>query len=498
MNHRYPFIKKFKTAQYNYIYDVHSNEIIRVAPLIYDIIDYINEDNTKPVIDKFKHKYSAGDISNNFETIKKVQSEHNCFSPQRPGIYSGFSSEDDVKYMLNTGISQLILNATSRCNNRCKYCFTSGRYYHSRKHGQKDMPLEIARKAVDFFIEKSRVNREKNTPAITIYGGEPILRFDLIQKTVELTKSKGVFEKYNFSFTTNGTLLNEDSIKYLVKNNISILISIDGPPRIHDRYRVFRNGRGTFNVIIKNLKRIQEYSRKYFENNITLNAVIAPPYDFDTIIDFFFGEKFMEPLKYKLSINFVNAYETTFFKDFKLQKEYENLQKELNRLKDRYKKALINGTYDDLTIEQQLFLKDFYNIERRPIKNLDDRFPPLGTCIPGKRRLFVDTYGKFFMCEKVGRYYEIGNVYDGFDYKRIYNFYVEYDRFFKKCEDCWAVRLCRKCFNNIRKGENFYERRKEKLCEIMVKKIEENLSIYCEIIEENPDAFKIFENVTMS
>ena len=360
------------------------------------------------------------------------------------------------------------------------------------------MPLEILSKAVDFFIEKSRGNREENTPTITFYGGEPILRFDLIQKTVEMTKAKGFFEKYNFSFTTNGTLLNEESIKYLVTNNISILISIDGPPKIHDRYRVFGNGRGTFNMIIKNLKRIKEYSRKYFENNITLNAVISPPYDFDAIIDFFFGEKFMEPLKYKLSINFVNAYETKFIRDFKLEKEHENLQKDLNRLKYRYKEALINGTYDELTIEKQLFLKDFYNIALRPIKKLDDRFPPLGTCVPGKRRLFVDTCGKFFMCEKVGRYYEIGNVYDGFDYKRIYKFYVEYDRFFKNCGDCWAMRLCRKCFNNIRKGENFYKRRKEKMCDRMVKKIEENLRIFCEVIEENPDAFKIFENVTVS
>ena len=41
------------------------------------------------------------------------------------------------------------------------------------------------------------------------------------------------------------------------------------------------------------------------------------------------------------------------------------------------------------------------------------------------------------MCEKVGHYYEIGNVYDGFDYRRIYDFYLNYDRFFKECENCW-------------------------------------------------------------
>jgi hypothetical protein len=51
-----PFIKKLKTANYNYIYDIHSNELIRVIPLIYDIIDEIAENNADQVVEKFKCK----------------------------------------------------------------------------------------------------------------------------------------------------------------------------------------------------------------------------------------------------------------------------------------------------------------------------------------------------------------------------------------------------------------------------------------------------------
>ncbi|NIM11502.1 MAG: hypothetical protein GTO45_16400 [Candidatus Aminicenantes bacterium] len=86
----------------------------------------------------------------------------------------------------------------------------------------------------------------------------------------------------------------------------------------------------------------------------------------------------------------------------------------------------------------------------------------------------------------------------GIDYKRIYNFYKEYDRFFSDCKDCWALRLCSKCFDNIRKGERFDEDRKREMCKSFLKKIEENLIIYCEIIESKPDAFKFFENVKIT
>ncbi|NIM11493.1 MAG: radical SAM protein [Candidatus Aminicenantes bacterium] len=490
-----PFIKKLKTANYNYIYDVHSNELIRVTPLIYDIIDEIAENNADQVVEKYKSKYEPNDIRESFASIKKAHTEHNYFSFHRPEIFSGFSSEYDVKYMLDSGLSQLILELSTRCNQSCKYCSVSGRY---SQNGKQDMPPHIAKKAVDFFVERIAVNRKETTPAVTFYGGEVLKRFDLLKEVVEWTKSKGVFQKYRFSLTTNGTLLTDEIIAYFVENNISILLSLDGPKKIHNRFRVFRNGKGTFDAIMKNLERIQQYSRDYFLNLISFNTVITPPYDFDAVIDFFFASEFLSPLKHKVRINFVDAYETSFFRDFQLEGEKKNLRKEFTKLRNRYKEALINGTHEELTVENSLFLQDFYAIVRRPLETLPRQYPPKGSCIPGQRRLFVNTQGKFYMCEKVGSNYEIGNVDGGIDYKRIYNFYREYDRFFSDCKDCWALRLCTKCFNNIRQGERFDEVRKKELCKSMLRNIEENFVIYCEIMESKPDAFKFFENVKIT
>ncbi len=493
-----PVIKKIKTKKNNYIYDVNSNELVRVNQVIYDIIDDIGENSPQSVIAKFKHKYEVDEILRYYESLKKARRE-NHFSDHRPEISSGFKSENDLKYVLNSNLNQIILELTARCNHRCGYCSFSGKYPLKRKHEERDMTFEIAKKAVDYFLARSRnESGDGKNGAITYYGGEPLLRFDLIKGVVELTKKKGVFKKYRFSLTTNGTLLSNEIIDYFVRNEISILISLDGPKKYHDRYRVFGNGQGTFDAIINNLKRIKRYSPDYFKNNISFNSVISPPYDFDAVINFFYKRKFFEPFRYKAKINFVDANDTTFFKDFKLEKDKENLDNELKKLLNRYKKALIKGEHEKLTIEKQLFLEDFHSIACRPGEPLGQQFPPLGSCIPGQRRLFVDTSGKFYMCERVGSNYEIGNVDDGFNFRRICDFYEMYDEFFKDCGHCWALRLCKKCFNSIRRGPAFDEQRKKEMCMRKLRHIEKNLITFCEIVEKNTDAFKFLEEVTVS
>ncbi len=490
-----PIIKKLKTQNYSYIYDVNSNEIFRVNEIIYDIIDLYNK-GLDFIVSKFRHKYNSEDLVKYFNEIKKARKK-NFYSGLRPEISSCIKSAGDVKYLLKTGLNQIILDLTTKCNLRCKYCTFSGHYLYRRTHGNSDMTFETAKKAIDFFIEKSKNNQNELSPAITFYGGEPLLRFDLIKDVVELIKTYGLYEKYQYSLTTNGILLTDEVLEYFVQNNISILVSLDGGKEQHDRHRVFGNGGGTFDKIMRNLRKVKKYSKEYFESNISFNAVITPPYDFDKFIDFFFKNKLLSPIKHKIIINFVDSYATTFFDDFNLENERNNLSKEMNKLRDRYKNALINGTCEKLTIEKHLFLEDFYNLSCRVLGMIDKKFPPLGSCVIGRRRLFVNTVGKFYMCEKVGENYEIGDINKGFDYIKIFNFYKNYDEFFTDCKFCWALRLCKKCFNDVNKKETLYKRRKENLCEKMKKTVERNLITFCEITEKNPNAFKVFKGVKM-
>lgn len=489
-----PFIKKFRTDRYNYIYDVNSNEILRVDRIVYDMVDSVGTHDIDAIIDKFKDTYQPEDIVKSHENIKKAR-QKNYFSDHRPEISSGIESENDVKTLLESGIRQIVLNVTTRCNLNCRYCTFSGNYSVNKGRKKDDMSFKTAKKAIDFFIKNSPGTQNETPAAVTFYGGEPLLTFGLIKEVVELMKGLKLADKYNFSLTTNGTLLTKDVIEYFVKNNISILISLDGPKEINDRYRVFNNGKGTFDRVIKNISQIRKYSREYFSNKVSFNSIICPPYQFDSVIDFFYRKELFAPLNEKIRIDFVDSYDTTFFEDFHLEDEWKGVGNELNNFIIRFKKALINGEYEKLTVEKHFFSEAFYNIACRNKETMGKKYPPLGTCVPGKRRLFVSTGGTFFMCEKVNENHEIGNVDEGFNLKRIYDFYKKYDEFFKDCKYCWALRLCKKCFNDIRRGADFDQQRKETMCKNILRNLEKNLIVFCEIIEKNPTAFKIFKDV---
>lgn len=492
-----PFVKRFRTKSGPYIYDVNSNELIRVNNPLYDIIEEIGVKDTKAIVDKWRHRYSEKEIRKSVKDIDDARQKHRLFSDHRPLISSGYTSTEHIKKNLEHNLNQIILEVTSRCNQRCKYCTFSGRYSYSRQHGEEDMPVDIALKAVEYFIENSKGKSEKIRPVISFYGGEPILNLNLIKKIVGYTKEKGVFDRFSFSLTINGTLLTDEAISFFADNDMMIMVSLDGPKEIHDRYRVFPSGKGTFDTTLANLKKIKRYYPVYFKDKVSINAVISPPYPFASVITFFSRRKLFEPIKESVIINPVNGCDTTFFHDFDLEDELKKLPVEFHKLRMKYKRALIRGQYDRLTIEKSLLLDDFFAISRRKMQPLEEAAPPFGACLPGQRRLLVNTKGKFFMCERVGANYEIGDVENGLNFKRIYDFITAYDEFFKECSNCWALRLCKKCFKDFHKGADFDHNRKRGLCKVMLEEIETNLIIFCEILEKKQDAFKVFENVVM-
>jgi len=483
-----PFIKKFKTEKNYYIYDVNSNKILQVNETVFDIVDYING-KKEEIFKKFNHKYSIHNINKNLQLTNRAKTRDRILSPNRPNISFGYKSINDIKCASNSNLSHLVLELTERCNQSCKYCGFSGRYSHIRAHGKKDMSFKTAKKAIDFFIKRS-----KKKLSIGFYGGEPLLRFDFIKEIIEYVKDKKQTE-YEFNFTTNGTLFREEMIRYFSKNNVLILISLDGPKHIHNRYRVFKNGKGTYNAISNNLKKIKKICPDFFTNNISYNVVLAPPYDFESIEDFFYKNPLFELRQDHILYSVVDPHKTTFFNDFNLEDDEKKINKEIGKLRNRYKNSLIEGNYNNLTIEKQLFNKDFSRINNRPMDLIRDEFAPQGTCFPGTRKLFVNVDGNFYMCERVNSNYSIGNVNHGFNHRRIYNFLKKYEEFFKDCKYCWALRLCMKCFNNIRNGDSFSEARKEKVCSNNLYKIENNLLDYCEIREKNAEAFKPFKNI---
>lgn len=160
------------------------------------------------------------------------------------------------------------LSLTHDCNLACKYC------YAGRKH-KSDMSLPTAQKAVDFTLGLASARRRVS---FSFFGGEPLLCFDLMVEIVRYIRSRqqDLARPVSLSMTTNGTLLTEPVLEFLARENVDVCISIDGTAAVHDRNRVYRDGRGTLADVARNLSvALAELT------SVQVNAVYGP----DTLDD---------------------------------------------------------------------------------------------------------------------------------------------------------------------------------------------------------------------
>jgi len=166
----------------------------------------------------------------------------------------------------------LLLKVTDGCNLKCKYC------YCKQKGSCKKMSFSTAKKSVDYFL-----NKFKNFKyfCISFSGGESLLNFDVIRKTVFYAQKKAKRTLFGgellFQLYTNGVLLSPAINKFLFRNGFLIRISIDGPDYIHNAYRKFANGEGSYNIVMANaIALLKLYKTKNMERRITINSVFSP------------------------------------------------------------------------------------------------------------------------------------------------------------------------------------------------------------------------------
>ena len=127
------------------------------------------------------------------------------------------------------------LHITTGCNMSCGYCY-------SPPKGKNDMSLEIARQSIDYIAEHYPPNT-----GIIFFGGEPLLRKDLIKETIAYSKTKSTY--FHYKVTTNGLLLDADFLEYANNEGLQVSISVDGNRQAHNTFRNFPDGTHTFNIL---------------------------------------------------------------------------------------------------------------------------------------------------------------------------------------------------------------------------------------------------------
>ena len=173
---------------------------------------------------------------------------------------------------------------TEQCNFRCRYCYETFSDIFMKKDIQNILLS---------FISKN-ISKYKDLH-IAWFGGEPLIALDTI-----LTMSEDIQQichrhkkSYTASTTTNGYLLDTETFRKLLKANVLYYqITIDGLEESHNAQRPLRDGRGSFDRIIKNLENIRDEikSRMFritIRTNFSRNMLnLIPEYKL------FFGERF--------------------------------------------------------------------------------------------------------------------------------------------------------------------------------------------------------------
>lgn len=140
----------------------------------------------------------------------------------------------------------LILLPTERCNFRCVYC------YESFDLGR--MSDDVIRGVVNLL---ERAAPSLRWLRIEWFGGEPLLAFEEIERIQNgVARLGSEFPELSFAgaMTTNGYLLSTPRLMQLVNWGVSSFqVSLDGDEEAHDERRYLANGRGSWQLIYRNL-----------------------------------------------------------------------------------------------------------------------------------------------------------------------------------------------------------------------------------------------------
>ncbi len=173
-------------------------------------------------------------------------------------------------YRISLGKIQILyLILTNSCNLNCSYCFLENNPQY--KEHRVLMSERIAMLAVEKFCAYINENSIVS-PLIILYGGEPLINFEVIKKIIRYVNSN--IEKPYFSLITNGTLLNDEICTFLKANNVNVGISIDGTKVLHDKNRPFRSdGKGSFDATNNGRLLLKQHG-----NNYGLSMTVSPQF----------------------------------------------------------------------------------------------------------------------------------------------------------------------------------------------------------------------------
>lgn len=332
---------------------------------------------------------------------------------------------------------------TKDCQLACKYCYLVG------KNAKERLPLEVAKKAIDYIL-KYETDFPQESVTWDFIGGEPFLEIDLIDKICDYIKTEMFrlnhhwFNSFRFSFSTNGINYDSEKVQRFIqknRNHLSIGITIDGTREKHDLNRIWKTKdgfspnpeeeKGSYDDVVRNIP-LWLSQFPYSGTKVTISSADIK-YIKDSVLHL-----------YSLGIHEVHI--NVVFEDVWKEGDDKRFEEQLIQLAD----AIIDGEYyTDYTCS---FFSEHLG------KPMDKKLQNNNWCGAG-RMLAVDAAGNFYPCTRFAQYslrdkkaWIIGNVHDGIDKNKLRPFLTlnRCTQSNQECIDCEVAEGCAWC-----QGENY-------------------------------------------
>ena len=146
--------------------------------------------------------------------------------------------------------------AGAHCNLACKYCYyleKDNLYDKSHRHIMSDEMLEQFTRE---YIEAQTMPQV----LFTWHGGEPLMRsIDFYKKALALQKKYARGRRIDNVIQTNGTMLTDEWCEFFAQNNWLVGISIDGPQKYHDHYRLTSTGNPSWQKVMHGIELLKKH-----------------------------------------------------------------------------------------------------------------------------------------------------------------------------------------------------------------------------------------------
>ena len=413
-------VHQYKLNGYNIVLDTVSGSVHTVDEVAYDIIEMYKTHTEEEIVNTILERYgnmpdvTAEDISLCLDDIRALEAAGKLFTEDKyESLAYNYKNNSKV-------VKALCLHVAHTCNLNCSYCFASQGKYHGDR---ALMSFEVGKQAFDFLIANSGTRRNLE---VDFFGGEPSLNFDVVKQLVEYARSiEGKYNKnFRFTYTTNGMILTDEMMEFINKEMHNVVLSLDGRREVNDHFRRDYAGKGSYDTIVPNFKRLVESRNNqgyYVRGTYTHNNVDFTN-DIIHMADLGFTELSMEPVVCPPG----DPYALTDEDLPRLFEQYEILAKEMIKRKR----------------EGRPFTFYHYMLD---LKHGPCIYKRITGCGSGTEYMAVTPWGELYPCHQfVGdEKYSLGNIWDGVKNTAIQDEFRGCNSYSRpECRDCWAKLYC--------------------------------------------------------